>query len=308
MAPPSKAFPISLAFAAAILWATYYPFILWLSPNADGAILAFPFLFGGVPFLLLALVRWPASGGHLHKTLTNPAVLLAGVLLGALQADVILATRLAGAVTTSILTLLGDVALIPAMNYAFWHEGGDRVMRWIFWVGIAIAAIGGTLSIVGEGGLARLSEEAWLLALPLPFLVGGYFVLVARISSDMPMESVVGSASLVAFGLGSLGALFVVGSGGFPGPLDLSGWAVLALIGITTFFIAPWSFFESARRVTVVVPAVINGTIPIFTLVFVVVLLNEHVSAVAAVGVPLAFLGAAIALVEPVSPRSKRAS
>ncbi len=289
----------TLAFLAAILWATYYPFVLWLSPDVDGAVLAFPFLFGGLPFLVVAARRTGGGWADALAPLRTREGLLAGVLLVAMQADVVVSTRLAGAVTTAILTLLGDVALIPAMNLVLWNEGREQVMRPVFWGGVAVATFGGTLSIVGGGGVTGLSGTAWLVALPLPFLVGAYFLLVARLSRTTPTEHLVASASLLAFAIAAVGAVLLTGIGGFPGPLDSRGWVLLVVLGVTSFFLGPWFFFESARRLSVVVPAVINATIPVFTLLFVVVLLGTTVAWVAVLGVPLAFLGGALALMGP---------
>lgn len=299
---------MAMAFLASVLWATYYPLILFVNPQLDGAVLALPFLFGGLPFLAVAGLGRGRKFSDVLGVLTSRTALLCGALLAILQFDVILATRLAGAIPTAIFTLLGDVALIPGMNYALWREDGARIRRPLFWGGIALATVGASLTILGGGGLGEWSGLTWLVLLPLPLLVGAYFLLVAHAVRKVPIGDLVASASLLAFGGSAVGALALFGPGVFPGPLHLTDLAILVLVGVTTFFVAPWAFFEASNRLTVTVPAVVNATIPIFTMLLVVAFLGAKLTWLSGLGVPLAFLGSYVALRGPPSPAAAKAA
>jgi drug/metabolite transporter (DMT)-like permease len=294
-----KPFAISLAILASILWATYFPFVLYFTSDQYGVLLALPFLFGGLPFFLLTLARSREAARNSIALMATPAVILCAVLLVALQLDVILSTNWAGAVPTSLFSLLGDIAMIPLMNYAIYREGGERLRYPLFGTGVAVAGAGAAIVVISGGGSSLGLGWAWLITLPIPFLVGGYFLLVARMTNTAPIDGVVSSVTLLAFFMSFLGAFLVLGAGWFPGAFTPREYGLLALIGITTFFLGPWAFFEASRRLTVVIPAVINATIPIFTTVFVVLLFNLPLTVAIFVGVPLAFVGSALALREP---------
>jgi drug/metabolite transporter (DMT)-like permease len=105
---------------------------------------------------------------------------------------------------------------------------------------------------------------------------------------------------LLAFIMSFAGAFLVLGTGWIAAEsFSVGEYGLLALIGLTTFFLGPWAFFVASRRLTVVIPAVINATIPIFTTVFVVVLFHYSLNFAIYVGVPLAFVGSAFALLDP---------
>jgi drug/metabolite transporter (DMT)-like permease len=302
MAPSNnKPIAVSLSLLASVLWAAYFPLVLYFSPDQYGVLLAMPFLFGGLPFFALTLIGSRKAARKSLGLMKTPPVILCAALLVALQLDVIISTKWAGAVPTSLFTLLGDIAAIPIMNFAFFGEGGARLRYPLFGSGVVVAGAGAAIVVLG-GSTSHLGLSwDWLMTLPLPFLVGGYFLGVARMTRDEPIDCMVSSVTLLAFLMSLVGGVIVLGTGPFSGPFTTSEYGLLALIGLTTFFVAPWAFFDSSRRLTVVIPAVINATIPIFTTFFVVWLFNWPLTTAIYVGIPLAFVGGALALCEPPS-------
>jgi drug/metabolite transporter (DMT)-like permease len=297
--PTNKPFAVSLAILASILWASYFPFVLYFSSGQYGILLAMPFLFGGLPFFALTLIGSRAAARKSIALMANPTMIICAVLLVALQLDVILSTEWAGAVPTSLFSLLGDIAMIPLMNYAIFGEGGERLRYPLFGTGVVVAGIGAATVVLGGNSSLGLSW-AWLITLPIPFLVGGYYLEVARLTNTEPIDCTVSSITLLAFIMSFAGAFLVLGTGWIAAEsFSVGEYGLLALIGLTTFFLGPWAFFVASRRLTVVIPAVINATIPIFTTVFVVVLFHYSLNFAIYVGVPLAFVGSAFALLDP---------
>ncbi len=88
-----------------------------------------------------------------------------------------------------------------------------------------------------------------------------------------------------------------------PGSLWISAspvpWALLALLGLTSFFLAPWAYFWATSQLTIVIPAVLQAAIPVFTLILVALVLHAPVASLALVGIPVAFLGSVLAVSEP---------
>jgi drug/metabolite transporter (DMT)-like permease len=286
---------LGLSLLASVLWAAYYPLIVVLPSSADGVVLVLPFLFGALPFLALRSRTGPGDPSGERTPLY--AYVVAGIFMMALQLDVIVSTRLVGAVPTAIFTLLGDVVAIPIISFLFWREGSQRVLAPKFWVGAIVATVGATLAIAAGESALPLGWKLAALEIPIPILVGLYFAFVARLTQKVPIQRVVGPVTLCGF-LASLVALPFLG--GLPsfGVLPPLGYVDLLVVGLTTFFVAPWAFFEASRRVSVVIPAVVNATIPIFTMVFMVGFLGAPIYLLALLGIPLAFGGALLAITD----------
>lgn len=288
---------IALAFVASFLWAAYYPLIVILPASFDGAVLVYPFLFGAIPFLAMAWRHHgsPQEGSHAGGASWR-TYLMGGLFMALLQVDVILSTRAVGAVPTAIFTLLGDVIAIPAFSFLLWREGADRVLSGRFWVGAAVAIVGALLAIIGGGGSLSLGWRLVLLEVPIPLLVGAYFAFIAEATRNARIDRVVGPVTMSGFLL-SLVALAFLG-----GPVQLValpswGYVDLFAVGATTFFIAPWAFFRAGQRVSIVIPSVINATIPIFTMLLVVGFLGTPITFLEVLSIPLAFGGAYVAIV-----------
>lgn len=293
--------------AAAFLWAAYYVFLLKLPTGADLLILVVPFLFAGLLFLV---PRPGAIGGGprvLLGIVASPSGLLRGTLLFLIQVDVILATRWAGAVDASLATLLADVVATPLLVYAFYRTDAAKIRTAVFWVGVAIACLGSVVAILAGGQTAPLSVGAALALVPLPIVIAFYFVLVNQACKALPSPEVLGAASLEAGILGSVVGLAWLGPAAFEFALSPDQWVVLAAIGFTAFYVAPWLYFWAAGKTSIVVPAVLQALIPVFTLLLVVALGLESAPELAWVGVPLAFVGSILAVVDLPTRRTRGA-
>ena len=152
---------------------------------------------------------------------------------------------------------------------------------------------------VGGGAVSGLRPEGMLLLVPLPVLVGVYFASVARRAEKEPMPRLVAQASATAALLG-LPVGFLLGGAWFSASgLTAGSLGVLAAMGLTSFFVAPWAYFYAASRLSLVVPAVLQALIPVFTLLLVLAFALGPVGPYAWVGVPLAFAGGVLAVWEP---------
>lgn len=289
---------VGAGMVAAILWASYYVFLLGLPEKANFLILVVPFLAAGLIFL----VPVPGSGtggpANLLRMSVSPGGLLRGALLVILQVDVIVATRWAGAVDASLATLLADVVATPLLVFAFYRADASRVRAVAFWVGVAVASVGAAVTIFAGGSTRPLSLLSGLVLVPLPFVIAFYFVLVNEAVKKAPSPDVLGAAALTAALFGAVATVLLVGPAALSVPLDLLQWAVLVVIGVTAFYVAPWMYFWAAAKTSIVIPAVLQALIPVFTLILVALLGLEAVAPIAWVGVPIAFVGSVVAVVE----------
>jgi drug/metabolite transporter (DMT)-like permease len=283
------------AVLAALLWSFYYFFVLRVSPGvAPSALLAWPFVVGAVGYL-----AWTARAGELRQlggAFRAPVGWLRVGLLVGMQLAVLAATYLTGAVDTSILSLLGDVALTPVLVIGLLGEGRSRARSPLFLGGIALASAGALLTIVGGGSPEPVRGFGWLAVPLVPVTVALYFLLVAQANRRAPMSVVVGQSTLGA-ALVSI-ALAGVVPGGYAGLVVLDAPAILDIValGVTSFFIAPVLYFWAIERAGLVLPAVLMAAIPVFTVLLSVPLLGFLPPLVALLGVPIAVLGALLAL------------
>ncbi len=308
MAGPSARRLASLAGGlAAFLWASYYILLVLLPRVPYTEIIVVPFLVAGAAFLLWHPGRTPGQGRALllRQIASWQGLALGGMFL-VLQVDVVFATRLAGAVDASLVTLLADVVATPLLVFALYRQDGDRLRSWPFWLGVLIAAAGATGTIVGAGSSEPLTRMGVLALLPLPFLVAVFFVWLDRVSRRIPTGDVLGAAALVAAAVGALGGSLLFGWAWVATPLGPLDAFTLVVMGLTSFYLAPWAYFWAAQKTTIVIPAVLQALIPVFTLVLVAALapiLGTTVPWVAWLGIPLAFFGSALAVMEPKKPQ-----
>ncbi|MGI0131704.1 MAG: DMT family transporter [Thermoplasmata archaeon] len=283
-----------LAVAAAFVWATYYFFVLGSGPSlAPSAFLVYPFLAGGGAF-----AAWSIGRGHGRSFLQlwwEPSAWLRVALMVGMQVAVLAATYAAGAVDTSLLSLVGDVVLTPVLLLAIFRENVARLRSFAFVPGLALATVGAGLTIVGGESLRPLEGWAWLVAPAVPVTVAVYFLLAARASLKVPMDAVIAQVTLASGGVAVILAPLL--PGGLSGlvvtsPADA---AVLIALGITSFFFAPLLYFAGIERVGLMLPALLMATIPIFTLLLSWLVLRELPPWIAILGVPVAVLGAALA-------------
>ena len=282
-----------LALLAAFLWATYYFFVLGLAPGvASSALIVYPFLFGSVCYF-----AWIWKRGELSTFSTlwkSPAAYLRLSLNLAMQLLVLASTYLAGPIDTSLLSLVGDVVLTPLLVMGFYREGRHAARSVAFIAGVGLCTVGASLTIVGGQSFQSLHGFAWIIAPLLPIAVAAYFLLTARASRTVSYETLV-THSTIGAALAAV-ALTPLFPGGFAGlvvaPIDL---LFLAILGITSFFLAPFLYFRSIRVAGLVLPAILMAAIPVFTLILSYFILGSIPPLIAALGIPIAVVGAVLA-------------
>jgi drug/metabolite transporter (DMT)-like permease len=290
-----RLFATALALAAAFLWAAYYAFVLALAPTvAASGLVVWPFVFGGLAYLVWTFLG--KHGSHL-VALSRSATAWARVLLLVLMQLAVLAeTFLAGAVDTSLLSLIGDVVLTPILVMTVLREGRDRARDPLFVGGVVVATLGAGLTIVAGGSVRPLTAVAALVAALLPFVVAIYFLSAAQENRRTPTSAVVAHATVLA-AVGSV-ILSPLLPGGFGGLAIGSARSLVLLValGTTSFFVAPAMYFRAIEEAGLVLPAVLMASIPVFTLFLSVALFGQVPPWLGIVGVPVAVAGAALAL------------
>ncbi|MDE1821723.1 MAG: DMT family transporter [Euryarchaeota archaeon] len=283
---------------AAFIWASYYILLVLLPRVPTPTVIVVPFLVAGSAFLVGHPGRLRRGAATLLRRLPTPAGIALGLIFLILQIDVVLATRLTGAVDAALVTLLADVVATPLLVFALLRQDADRFRSVAFWGGVAVAALGavGTIFAGGSGRPLTLAGAASLI--PLPFLVAVFFVWVNEESRSTPAGEVLGAAALLAGFVGLAGGVLLFGPGWTSAPLAPAQWAALLAMGLSSFYLAPWAYFWAAQRTSILVPAVLQALIPVFTLVLVAALIAP-VPWIAWVGVPLAFGGSAVAVLAP---------
>ena len=285
----------ALAIVASFLWATYYFFVLSLGEaSRPAAVLAYPFLVAGAIFAAVA-VRQGHLAAFLRLWRSPSAYLRTGLLVG-MQLSVLAGTYSAGPVDTSLLSLLGDVALTPILLMILYREGRERLKTVSFVGGILLSGGGAALTIVGGQTAQPIEGLAWLIAPAVPLTVAFYFLLTARENRDVPTHAVVGQSSLAA-GVISL-AVAPLLPGGVSGLLvpSLRDAVLLGGLGVTSFFIAPLLYFVAIERAGLFLPALLMATIPVFTLVVELLAFGIGAAPLALVGVPIAVAGGFLAV------------
>ncbi|HKV90664.1 MAG TPA: DMT family transporter [Thermoplasmata archaeon] len=284
-----------LALGAAFLWAAYYAFVLALAPHvAASGLIVWPFVFGA-----LGYAAWVLAGGHaghfLPLSRSWEAWARVGLLV-AVQLAILAETFLAGAVDTSLLSLLGDVVLTPLLVMFALREGRDRAKNPLFLGGIVLATAGASLTIIAGGAVRPLTAVAALVGALLPFGVALYFLSAAQENRRTPTSAVVGHLTILAAAVSLLISPLL--PGGFAGlsiatPEQLG---LLAATGLTTFFIAPAMYFRAIEEAGLVLAAVLMASIPVFTLLLAGGLFGQVPPVLGLLGVPIAVFGAIAAL------------
>jgi drug/metabolite transporter (DMT)-like permease len=293
--PDSRTVALLLSLAAAFGWATYYIFVLAITPGTrPSAIMVYPFLFGGI-----AYVAWAIAQGH-HRAFwamwAEPMAWVRTSLLVGMQLSVLAATYLTGPVDSSLLSLIGDVVATPVVVAFVLGAHREHIRTTWFAVGLLLSLAGGTMTIAGGQSLTAIPPAGWLVVPAIPLTVAFYFLLCARANERAPSSVVVGQ-SMLAAGLltallaptipGGWAGLFTVG----PGPM-----AVLITVGLSTFFLAPVFYFVAIQRVGLVIPPMLMTGIPVFTLLLSAIILRLGLPLIAVLGIPVAVVGALLTL------------
>ncbi|MGI0140590.1 MAG: DMT family transporter [Thermoplasmata archaeon] len=288
---------IATAFAvlSGLIWSSYYVFALWLAPLTSAvAVVVYPFLVGGAAFLLWAVVRGEA--GVFLRLWKEPASYVRILLAVVMQASTLAATYSAGPVDTSLLALLGDVVMVPLMLMVIFGEDRPLLRSPWFLVGIFGCLLGDGITIVAGHTLSPVSGFVWLVVPAIPISTGLFFLLLAHAARRTSMVALIAQAFL---GAGVVCAvLSPILPGGNAGLYTMPPPAVLLLIvmGITTFFVAPYLYFAAIERGGLVPTAIWMALIPAFTLLMSVVVLGLAPEILGALGVPIAIVGAFLAL------------
>ncbi|HYA54780.1 MAG TPA: DMT family transporter [Thermoplasmata archaeon] len=286
---------IGLALLSAFFWATYYPLVLGATPKtAPSAVLAYPFVVGGIVYS-----GWAIAQGHSRAFLrlwADPMAWVRVALLFGMMVAVLAATYLTGPVDASLLSLIGDVVLTPAIVALFLATYRARIATPLFALGIVVSLAGGTMAIVGGQSLSAVEGWGWLVVPGVPVFVASYFILSARANRTTPASAVVGQSTLAAAFLILLAAPAF--PGGWPGLVAVAPLPVvlLAVCGITSFFLAPVLYFRAIQTVGLAVPPMLMTAIPVFTLLLSAGLLGIALPLVGVLGIPVAVAGGLLAL------------
>jgi drug/metabolite transporter (DMT)-like permease len=291
----NRALALVTSLLAAFLWANYYLFVLWATPGArPSAVLAYPFIFGGIAYAGWAVVL--GHGRHFLRMWAQPEAYVRTGLLVAMQISVLAATYLAGPVDASLLSLIGDVVLTPIVVAYLLGIGRAHVHTSIFAAGLLLSLVGGSLTIVAGQKLSAITSWGWLVVPAVPFAVAFYFLLTARENAHTPPAATV-SQSMVAAAvvIVALSPLLPGGAVGLvtvrPVPLLL-----LALCGVTSFFLAPALYFFALDRAGLIIPPMLMTGIPVFTLLLASGVLGIALPLLGVLGIPIAVGGAVLAL------------
>ncbi len=283
------------AILSALLWSSYYFFVLGLNTSTGSAALfTYPLLIGGA-----AYAGWAFSAGHGRIFLAlwrSPAAWLRTGLIAGMQLSVLASTYVAGAVDTSLLSLVGDVVMTPVLLMGLFGENRTQVRSPPFLLGISLSTAGATLTIVGGTALEGLSGIALVIAPVVPITVALYFLFSARANREVPSSAVVGQATVGGGLIGiALSPLFPQSVSGLAIP-SLFALSLILALGITSFFLAPVLYFWAMERAGLLLPALLMATIPVFTLLLGLLIDRGLPPLIGLVGVPIAVIGAFFAL------------
>ena len=291
----AKGYAVFLSLAAALLWATYYIFVLALDRSAPpSAVVFYPFLFGGA-----AYTAWAAAAGHGRALLAlwrQPmACVRTGFLVG-MQVSVLAATYLTGPVDASLLSLIGDVVLTPLIVALVIGAHRAHVTSRVFSLGLVLSLAGGALTIAGGQGLTAVRGLGWAVVPAVPVSVALYFLLSARENERSPPSAVVAQSMLAAALVGALVSPALPGGFAGLGSPSPAALVLLAATGVTSFFLAPALYFHAISRAGLVIPPMLMTGIPVFTLLLSATVLRLALPWVAVLGIPVAVVGAVLTL------------
>lgn len=285
----------ALTLLSALLSATYYIFVLAISPGTrPTAILVFPFLFGGLGYAVWAVSR--REGRAFLRVWAEPRAYLRTGVMVLYQLSVLAATYLTGPVDASVLTLIGDVAATPLVAALLFSSSRSLIGSGPFAAGLLVSLAGGTLTIVGGQSLSAIPPLGWIVVPAVPIGCAVYVVLSAHANERAPSSAVVGQSMLGAGVIGLIIAPVIPGSWAGLVPPNAASWGVLIALGVTAFFVAPVLYFAAIRHVGPALPAVLMTGIPVFTLLLSWVVLGLSLPLVAVLGIPIAVMGGLLAL------------
>ncbi|MCI4339060.1 MAG: DMT family transporter [Thermoplasmata archaeon] len=286
---------VGLPLLAALLWASYYIFVLGITPGTrPSAVFVYPFLFGGALYTLWCIAE--GNGPALARMWRQPAAYVRVAFLLGMQLSVLASTYLAGPVDTSLLSLIGDVVLTPIIVALWFVSYRGRFDSPVLWLGMALCTVGGGLAIVGNQGITALHGWGYVVLVAIPLTVALFFLATAKENERSPLSAVL-AQSMFAAGLVGV-ALSPLLPGGFSnlGTVTAVPLLVLAITGVTSFFIAPLLYFEAIQRVGLIVPPLMMTGIPVFAALLSWGVLGIAIPWIGILGIPIAVGGAVLAL------------
>jgi len=296
---------VAYCLIAALMWALYYPFVLGARSGASpAATIVYPFLFGGAAYALYAGVRG-FGRPFLRLWAQGSAWLRVAFLLG-MQLSVLASTYLAGPVDTSLLSLIGDVVLTPIVVALFWSSHRGNIGTGWFAVGLVLSLIGGTLTIAGGQTLGRVVGAAWIAVAAVPLMVAVYFLLSAYENERTPAPAVIGQTMVAGAVLSVVLSPLLPGGLASLSTVSREAVGLLALTGVTSFFLAPWLYFRAIEEAGIVIPPMMMTGIPVFTLLLSAFVLGLGLPPLAALGIPVAVVGAVLTLRGESEPPASR--
>lgn len=286
---------ILASILAAFMWATYYLFVLWVTPGtAPSAILAYPFVTGGLAYAVYAVVT--GHGRAFASLWADPKAYGRVALLYGMQVSVLAATYLTGPVDASLLSLIGDVVLTPVIVAVFLATYRPHIATPLFALGLIVSLAGGTMAIVGGRSLSAVHGWGWLVVPGVPIFVATFFLWTAQANRTTAPAAVVAQSMLAS------GAFLLVSAplfpGGYEGLLVVAPvpMLLLTLCGMTSFFLADVLYFLAIRDVGLVIPPMLMTSIPVFTLLLSAGVLGIALPLVGVLGIPVAVIGGILAL------------
>jgi len=284
-----------LSLLAAFLWATYYLFVLAVSPSSrPSAVLFYPFVGGGAAYALWVVLR--GYGPALGRVFRDGRAYGRVVVLVGLQLSVLAATYATGPVDASLLSLLGDVVATPLLVAALVSAHRPELRTPAFVAGLLLSVAGGGLTIAGGQALGAVHDLGWVVVFAVPVTVALYFVLSARAGAEVPVSAVV-AQSMIGAAAGTLLVSPLV-PGGFSAIAAIGPAPLLLLLanGLFSFFLAPLCYFHAIERAGLVFPPMLMTGIPVFTLLLSATALGIAPAPLALLGVPIAAVGGIVAL------------
>jgi drug/metabolite transporter (DMT)-like permease len=286
---------VALSLLAAFLWALYYPLVLWAKPGASpSATIVYPFVFGGLGYAGYCLAR--RLGAPFWRLWREGGAWIRTGFLVAMQLSVLATTYLAGPVDSSLLSLIGDVVLTPVIVAFLWSSHRGNIGTSGFTAGLVLSLVGGTLTIVGGQSLGRVEGLGWLIVPAVPLSVAIYFLLSAQENERTPPVAVVGQSMVSAALLAIVLSPLLPGGAGSLGTLTPEALGLLAVCGVTSFFLAPLLYFRAIAEAGIVIPPMMMTGIPVFTLLLSAFVLYLGLPLLAVLGIPVCVGGALLTL------------
>ncbi|MDT3396526.1 EamA family transporter [Streptomyces sp. B1866] len=270
--------------AAACLWGTVGPAQVWADTGADPVSLgALRLLIGGLVLALAALFG-PGRSAGLRLLLTRPVwpwIGVAALATAVYQAGFMLAVSRTGAALATAIAL--GVAPVATGLCSRVVTGERLTAAWT--VGTAAAVVGCAL-LLGPGS-SQVAVSGVLLGIVSGICYGLYTVAAKKLSDHGANMPAAVAATLLAGGVVLLPAVTRDGSGLATG----DGPLLLVWLGVAATAVAYMLFVSGLRWVTAGTAGTLSLAEPLVAAVLGLLILDEHLSALAETGMTLLLVG-----------------